>query len=60
VVNKSSEAAVYASFTQSQIIARRSKLFTDGESVATETLCPEKQQLFKTTTLSANSSLPCK
>jgi hypothetical protein len=48
VATKSNEVAVHASFAISQIIAKKSKLFTDGEYVkecamkAAEILCPEK------------------
>jgi hypothetical protein len=53
VATKTNEAAVQASFIISQIIAKKSKPFTDGEYVkeciikAAEILCPKKQQLFK-------------
>jgi hypothetical protein len=53
VATKTNEVAVQASVIISQIIAKKSKPFTDGEYVkecimkATEILCPEKQQLFK-------------
>jgi hypothetical protein len=61
VATKTDEAAVQASFIISQIIAKKSKPFTDGEYVngcimkAAEILCPEKQQLFKSISLSANT-----
>jgi hypothetical protein len=48
-------------FSISQIIAKKSKPFMDGEYVkecimkAAEILCPEKQHLFKTISLSANT-----
>jgi hypothetical protein len=59
VTTKTNEAAVQASFIISQIIAKKSKPFTDGEYVkecimkAAEILCPKKQQLFKNTSLFA-------
>jgi hypothetical protein len=65
VVTKSNEAAVNASFAISQIIAKKPKPFRDGEYVkkcvmkTAETLCPEKQQLFKTISLSANTVADC-
>jgi hypothetical protein len=49
VANKSNEAAVYSSFSLSQIIAWRSKQLADGQFVkecvlmAIEIICPEKQ-----------------
>jgi hypothetical protein len=61
VTTKSKEAAVHASFANLQIIAKKSKPCRDGEYVkecimkAAETLCSEKQQLFKTISLSANT-----
>jgi hypothetical protein len=61
VATKTDEATVQANFIISQIIAKKSKPFTDGEYVkeciikAAEILCPEKQQLFKNTSLSANT-----
>jgi hypothetical protein len=61
VATKSNEATVHASFAISQIIAKKSKPFTDGEYVkkcimkAAEILCPEKHHLFKTISLSANT-----
>jgi hypothetical protein len=61
VATKSNEAAVHASFATSQIIANKSKPFTDGEYVkecimkAAEILCPEKQHLYKTISLSVNT-----
>jgi hypothetical protein len=48
VATKSNEATAHARFAVSQIIAKKSKLFTDGEYVkeciikAAEILCPEK------------------
>jgi hypothetical protein len=60
VATKSNEAAVHASFAISQIIAKKSKPFTDNEYVkeclmkAAEILCPEKKHFFKTISLSAN------
>jgi hypothetical protein len=65
VSTKSNDAAVHASFAISQIIAKKSKPFTDGEYVkecimkAAEILCPEKQQLFKTISLSLNTVADC-
>jgi hypothetical protein len=62
MANKPSEAAVYASFDLLKITAKQSKPSTDGEFVkecilkATEILCPEKQQLFKIISLSANTA----
>jgi hypothetical protein len=62
IATKSNEAAVHASFVISQIIAKKSKPFRDGEYVkecimkAAEILCLQKQQLFKTISLSANTS----
>jgi hypothetical protein len=56
-----SNAAVHASFSVSQFITKKSKSFMDGEYVkecvmkAAEILCPKKQQLFKTISLSANT-----
>jgi hypothetical protein len=53
VATKTNKAAVQASFIISQIIAKKSKPFTDAKYVkecvmkAAEILCPEKQQLFK-------------
>jgi hypothetical protein len=61
VATKSNEAAIHASFAISQIILKKSKPFTDGEYVkecimkAAEILCTEKQHLFKTISLSANT-----
>jgi hypothetical protein len=61
VATKLNEAIVHASFAISQIIAKKSKPFTNGEYVkecimkAAEILRPEKQQLFKTISLSANT-----
>jgi hypothetical protein len=61
ISTKSNEAAVRASFANSQIIAKKSKPCRDGEYVkecimkAAETLCSEKQQLFKAISLSANT-----
>jgi hypothetical protein len=61
VATKSNEAAVHASFAVSQIIAKKSKPCMDGEYVkeyimkAAEILYPEKQHLFKTISLSANT-----
>jgi phosphopantetheinyl transferase (holo-ACP synthase) len=61
VSTKSNEAAIHASFAISQITAKKSKPFTDGEYVkecimkAADMLCPEKQHLFKTISLSANT-----
>jgi hypothetical protein len=52
IATKTNETALQASFIISQIIAKKSKPFTDGEYVkecimkAAEILCPEKQQLF--------------
>jgi hypothetical protein len=60
IATKTNEATVQASFIISQIIAKKSQPFMDGEYVkecimkATEILCPEKQQLFKNISLSAN------
>jgi hypothetical protein len=53
VVTKTNEAAVQTSFIISQIIAKKSKPFTDGDYVkecimeAAEILCPEKKQFLK-------------
>jgi hypothetical protein len=61
VTTKTNEAAVQASFIISQIIAKKSKPFTDGEYMkecimkAAEVLCLEKQQLFKNISLSAHT-----
>jgi hypothetical protein len=61
VATKSNKAAVHAGFAISQITAKKSKPFTDGEYVkecimkAAEILRPGKQHLFKTTSLSENT-----
>jgi hypothetical protein len=65
VGTKTNEAAVQASFIISQIIAKKSKPFTDGEYMkecvmkAAEILCPKKQQLFKNISLSAKTVAKC-
>jgi hypothetical protein len=41
VATKSNEAAVHASFAISQITAKKSKPFTDGEYVKEYTVCPQ-------------------
>jgi hypothetical protein len=62
VATKSNEAAVHASFAISQIIAKKSKPFADGVYVKecmmkeADILCPGKQHLFKTTSLSENTA----
>jgi hypothetical protein len=61
VATKTNEAAVQASLIISQIIVKKSKLFTDWKCMKkcimkeTEILCPEKQQPFKNISLSANT-----
>jgi hypothetical protein len=61
VATKTNEAAVQASSIISQIIAKKSEPFTDAKYVkeyvmkAAEILCPEKQQLFKNISFSANT-----
>jgi hypothetical protein len=61
VATKSNEAAVHASFAISEITANKSNPFMDVEYVkecvmeAAERLRPEKQHLFKTFSLSANT-----
>jgi hypothetical protein len=52
IATKISETAVQASFIISQIIAKKSKSFKNGEYVmeytmkAAEIFCPQKQQIF--------------
>jgi phosphopantetheinyl transferase (holo-ACP synthase) len=61
VATKTTEAALQTSFIISQIVAKKSIPFMDGEYAkecimkAAEILCPEKQQLFKNISLSANT-----
>jgi hypothetical protein len=61
IATEISEAAVQASFIISQIIAKKSKSFTNGEYVkecimkAAEIFCPQKQQLFQNISFSANT-----
>jgi hypothetical protein len=65
VATKSNEAPVHGSFTISQITAKKSKPFMDGEYVnvcivkAPGILCPEKQQLLKAISLSVNTVAEC-
>lgn len=57
------EAATRASFRVAELLAKRGKPFTDGEFIklcmirAAEEICPEKTELFKTISLSANTTV---
>ncbi|KAK4877398.1 hypothetical protein RN001_009904 [Aquatica leii] len=60
-VNSEQEAVTRASFRVAHSIAKHGKPFTDGELIkdciiaAAEEMCPEKANLFKNTSLSANT-----
>jgi phosphopantetheinyl transferase (holo-ACP synthase) len=65
VATKTTEAAVQTSFIISQIVAKKSIPFMDGEYAkecimkAAEILCPKKQQFFKNISLTANTVAEC-
>ncbi|XP_075197600.1 general transcription factor II-I repeat domain-containing protein 2-like [Anomaloglossus baeobatrachus] len=60
-INKASESSVKASFVLSNMIAKYSRPFTEGQFIkdcfvkASEILCPDKTKLFEGISLSANT-----
>ncbi|XP_075207832.1 general transcription factor II-I repeat domain-containing protein 2-like [Anomaloglossus baeobatrachus] len=60
-INKASETSVKASFVLSNMIAKSSRPFTEGQFIkdcfvkASEILCPDKTKLFEGISLSANT-----